>query len=106
MQEATTIAQAGVGKAWCTVEGIWARWGIDRDGGVGVYPVAEKDQGNRLLTHENVIKHMDSLSEQGIYAYAHYLWHLIIGDFFSKDFIYLFMRDTHTERQRHRQREK
>ena len=30
------------------------------------------------------------------------------GNFFCflKDFIYLFMRDTHTERQRHRQREK
>ena len=26
--------------------------------------------------------------------------------FFKKDFIYLFMRDTHRERQRHRQREK
>ena len=25
---------------------------------------------------------------------------------FKKDFIYLFMRDTHTERQKHRQREK
>ena len=25
---------------------------------------------------------------------------------FYKDFIYLFMKDTHTERQRHRQREK
>ena len=26
--------------------------------------------------------------------------------FFKKDFIYLFMEDTHRERQRHRQREK
>ena len=32
-----------------------------------------------------------------------YIWSCV---FFNKDFIYLFMRDTESERQRHRQREK
>lgn len=41
--------------------GYWGR-------GSRVYFGPKKKQGNRLLTHENVMKAMDSISEQGICA--------------------------------------
>ena len=41
------------------------------------------------------------------YFYPHFLNPFFFSFlFFNKDFIYLFVRDTHTEKQRHRQRQK